>query len=92
MEKCAANASVSLTLPLGGLDPDRAVAVFRAACRIGIPSLQPNAVSREALLAAQREPEKYGHIIVRVCGFSAPFVLLSEEYQNEFLSRLSSEF
>ena len=92
MEKCAANASVSLTLPLGGLDPDRAVAVFRAACRIGIPSLQPNAVSREALLAAQKEPEKYGHIIVRVCGFSAPFVLLSEEYQNEFLSRLSSEF
>ena len=42
------------------------------------------------LLKAQQEPEKYGHIIVRVCGFSAPFVLLSPQYQEEFLTRYVS--
>ena len=53
--------------------------------------MQPNCVNKEMLLKAQQEPENYGHIIVRVCGFSAPFVLLSEEYQNEFITRLSEE-
>ena len=92
MGKCAANASVSLTLPLGKLDKDRLIAFFHSVCRSGIQSLQPNVVDRETLLEAQKNPEKYGHIIVRVCGFSAPFVLLSPEYQREFLSRLCSEY
>jgi len=55
--------------------------------RNGIQAIQLNCVSREELLAAQKDPDSYRHIIVRVCGFSAPFVLLSTEYQNEFLSR-----
>ncbi|MBQ8371600.1 MAG: hypothetical protein IJX38_01490 [Clostridia bacterium] len=92
MTKCAANASVTVALPREGLDGERVISFFRAVSRSGIQSLQPNIVSREELLAAQKDPEHYGHIIVRVCGFSAPFVLLSRTYQEEILSRLSTEF
>ena len=42
---------------------------------------------RYHLLAAQKDPEHYKHIIVRVTGFSCPFVNLSEDWQNEVLSR-----
>lgn len=81
-------ASMTFTLPAGGMDKERMVAFLRMAARGGTMAIQPNCVDKETLLAAQRDPEKYRHIIVRVCGFSAPFVLLSEEYQNEILSRM----
>ena len=87
----AGNTSLTLTLPAGRIDMEGLVDFFYASARSGAQGLQLNCVCKEVLLMAQKEPEKYGHIIVRVCGFSAPFVLLSEEYQNEFISRLSEE-
>jgi len=36
---------------------------------------------------AQREPEKYRHLVIRVWGFSAYFVDLSKEYQEEIIER-----
>ena len=64
------------------------VQFFRAAAHCGIQALQINCVNQEDLLKAQKDPENYRHIIVRVCGFSAPCVLLSPTYQEEFLSRM----
>ena len=87
----AGNASLTLTLPAGGMDGAGMIAFMRMAARSGMQGIQPNCIDRETLLAAQRDPEHYGHIVVRVCGFSAPFVLLSEEYQNEILSRTYTE-
>ena len=84
---CGGNASMTVTLPAGGMDGARLTAFLRMAARAGVEAIQPNCVDKETLIAAQREPEKYRHIIVRVCGFSAPFVLLSEEYQAEIISR-----
>ena len=80
-----------MTLPAGKMDRERMTEFFYAAASCGVQALQINCVDKETLLKAQKEPENYGHIIVRVCGFSAPFVLLSEEYQNEFITRLSME-
>lgn len=88
LSACAGNASMTLTLPAGGMDAGRLVAFLRMAARSGIQAIQPNCVDRQTLLDAQRDPEHHRHIIVRVCGFSAPFVLLSEEYQAELLSRM----
>lgn len=87
---CAGNASMTVTLPACGMDSGRLVAFLRMAARAGAMAIQPNCVDKATLLAAQRDPESYRHIIVRVCGFSAPFVLLSEEYQAEILSRVYS--
>ena len=88
---CGGNASMTLTLPAGGMDSDRLVAFLRMAARCGTQAIQPNCIDRETLLAAQRDPDSYRHIIVRVCGFSAPFVLLSKEYQTEILERMYTE-
>jgi pyruvate-formate lyase len=44
-------------------------------------------VGREDLEAAMREPEKWGHLVVRVGGFSARFVELSPTVQREILER-----
>ncbi|HEX2394962.1 MAG TPA: glycyl radical protein [Bacteroidales bacterium] len=49
--------------------------------------VQYNIVSRETLLAAQREPEKYRDLIVRVAGYCAFFTTLSPDTQNDIIAR-----
>ncbi|MDS0528238.1 glycyl radical protein [Clostridium sp. SHJSY1] len=49
--------------------------------------VQFNVVDRETLLAAQREPEKYKDLVVRVAGYSAQFVVLAKEVQDNIISR-----
>ena len=52
--------------------------------------VQYNVVDKQTLLAAQKEPEKYQNLIVRVAGYSAYFTQLSRLVQDEVISR--SEF
>ena len=49
--------------------------------------LQLNHVSAEDLIAAKKEPDKYKSIRVRVSGFSATFVKLEEEIQDNVIER-----
>ena len=49
--------------------------------------LQVNCVSREDLIAAQKEPEKYRNLIVRVGGYSEFFVRLDADLQAQVMSR-----
>ncbi len=44
-------------------------------------------VSREDLIAAQKAPEKYRNLRVRVSGFSDFFVNLNDDLQNEIIQR-----
>lgn len=53
--------------------------------------IQFNIMNRETLLAAQREPEKYRNLIVRVSGFSAYFVNLYKTLQDEIIARTEYE-
>ena len=48
---------------------------------------QGNTTSVEELRAAQKEPEFYRHLIVRVGGFSAKFTALDPQLQNEIINR-----
>ena len=48
---------------------------------------QGNATDVESLLKAQESPEDYNHIIVRVGGYSARFVNLSKELQEDIINR-----
>jgi len=50
-------------------------------------SLQLNCTTKEQLLDAQKHPENYPDLIVRVTGFSAKFTSLSPEWQEEVLTR-----
>ncbi len=49
--------------------------------------LQINAVNHDKLLAAQKEPDKYRDLIVRVWGWSGHFVELDKCYQDQILAR-----
>lgn len=49
--------------------------------------VQFNVVSRETLLEAQKHPEQYQDLIVRVSGFSAYFVTLDRVLQDEIIAR-----
>lgn len=77
-----------LNIILPGTTPlDVCEAFLRTAARTAVESLQLNCVSKETLLDAQKHPEKYPDLIVRVCGFSAKFTSLSPEWQQEVITR-----
>ncbi|NLA86914.1 MAG: hypothetical protein GX847_06440 [Clostridiales bacterium] len=54
--------------------------------------LQLNVVSGKTLRAAQKDPENYQNLVVRVAGFSAYFVELSAGSQNDIISRTELSF
>ncbi|MDR1574299.1 MAG: hypothetical protein LBS24_08315 [Clostridiales Family XIII bacterium] len=49
--------------------------------------LQYNVVSSDVLRAAQRDPEEYKDLVIRIAGFSAYFVELYKELQDDLISR-----
>ncbi len=49
--------------------------------------VQYNVVSKETLLDAQRHPEKYKNLVVRVAGYSALFTTLSRSLQDDIINR-----
>ncbi|MDR0813276.1 MAG: formate C-acetyltransferase/glycerol dehydratase family glycyl radical enzyme [Oscillospiraceae bacterium] len=49
-------------------------------------------VGRETMLAAQKEPEQYKDLVVRIAGYSAYFVELSENLQNDLIGRTELSF
>lgn len=49
--------------------------------------VQFNVVSRETLLDAQKNPDKYKTLVVRVAGYSALFTTLSRSLQDDIISR-----
>lgn len=55
--------------------------------QLGGHQLQLNAVNAEVLKDAQKNPEHYPQLIVRVWGWSAYFVELDTAYQNHIISR-----
>jgi len=82
----AGNNVVNIILP-DNLTLDGCELFLRNFADTALGALQLNCVSRETLLDAQKHPEKYPELIVRVCGFSAKFTSLSPEWQDEVLSR-----
>jgi formate C-acetyltransferase len=49
--------------------------------------MQFNVVSRETLRDAQKHPEKYKTLVVRVAGYSALFTTLSKSLQDDIINR-----
>lgn len=49
--------------------------------------MQFNVVSRETLLDAQKHPENYKSLVVRVAGYSALFTTLSKSLQDDIINR-----
>ena len=53
----------------------------------GGSSIQYNVLNAETLRDAQKHPENYPNLQVRVCGWNATFISLTEKEQNEFIAQ-----
>ena len=54
--------------------------------------MQFNVVDRATLIDAQKHPEKYAHLVVRVAGYSALFTTLSRSLQDDIIRRTEQGF
>ena len=54
---------------------------------LGGMQMQFNVVSRDTLLRAQQDPDKYRSLVVRVAGYSAYFVGLDKTVQQDIIER-----
>lgn len=54
--------------------------------------MQFNVVSRDTLLDAQKHPEQYKHLVVRVAGYSALFTTLSSHCRMISSAEQSRDF
>ena len=67
------------------------VSFIRTFCDLRLWHVQFNVINKQTLLAAQRDPEKYRGLIVRIAGYSAYFVDLSPDLQNDLIARTEHE-
>ena len=65
----------------------KAVAMIRGGICQGFYQLQINVIDSKTLIEAQKNPEKYVNLVVRVWGFSAYFKDLPKEYQDNMIKR-----
>lgn len=63
------------------------ITLLRSASMLGNAQMQFSYVDNETLLKAQENPEAYRNLMIRVAGYSAFFVELSREVQDEIISR-----
>ncbi len=66
-------------------------ALLRAYAQVGGTCLQVNVIDADTLCAAQKNPQEYQNLLVRVTGYNAYFVGLGKEIQDEIIARESHQ-
>ncbi|MGI6254214.1 MAG: pyruvate formate lyase family protein [Acutalibacter sp.] len=73
-----------------GAEREAIVETLMHACeQAGVPVLNISMYDADQLRQAQKHPEQYRDLIVRVWGFNARFVELDEELQNHIINRIT---
>lgn len=75
----------------GEAGTEKLVSFIRTFCDLKLWHVQFNVLNRDTLLAAQKDPKKYRNLIVRIAGYSAYFVDLSPDLQNDLIARTEHE-
>ncbi len=68
-------------------DREKFASFLKAFVRMPIHHIQFNVVKREDLIEAKKHPERYLGLTIRVAGYTAYFVELAEELQDEIIER-----
>jgi len=84
-------ANLNLRLPGKNTRPETLRSFIRSYFDRGGFQVQFNMVDSEVLREAQARPRNYRDLIVRVSGYSAHFIGLSDTAQDEIISRTQSE-
>ena len=71
---------------------ERLIAFIRTWRDLKLWHMQFNIINLETLLDAQKNPENYRSLLVRVAGYSAYFVQLSPSLQEDIINRTEHEF
>ena len=82
---CCLNMKFSPSLWRSG--KEKIISLFRSYFERGGYQLQINVVDKETLIEAKKNPEKFKSLVVRVGGYSAYFVTLPSELQDEIITR-----
>lgn len=81
------NIKLSPSCVKGEAGTEKLVSFIQTWCDLKLWHLQFNIINKETLIEAKKNPEKYRNLLVRVAGYSAYFVELSEELQNDIIER-----
>ena len=68
---------------------EKMVAFLRTYGKVGGTALQTNVISPKTLIEAQKHPEQYRNLLVRITGYNAYFTTLGKEQQDEIIARES---
>jgi choline trimethylamine-lyase len=63
------------------------MALLKSMCSLGVYHVQFNVIDQETLIRAQKDPEKYKGLLVRVAGYTAYFAELGKDVQDEIIGR-----
>ena len=63
------------------------MALLKSLCSLGVYHVQFNVVDQKKLIAAQKNPEEYRNLLVRVAGYTAFFVELGKDVQDDIIAR-----
>ena len=74
----------------GGEGMHTILALIRGHFAQGGMAIQFNIFDAETLREAQRQPEKYANLQVRVCGWNVRFANLTAEEQNMFIAKAAA--
>jgi formate C-acetyltransferase len=70
---------------------EKLVSFIRTFCDLKLWHVQFNVINKDTLVKAQKNPEKDRNLIVRIAGYSAYFVDLSPDLQNDLINRTAHE-
>lgn len=81
------NIKLSPKCVAGDEGTEKIVNIIRTWCDLKLWHLQFNIVNKQTLLAAQKDPNSYRSLLVRIAGYSAYFCDLSRDLQNDIINR-----
>ena len=70
----------------------RFAALWRADFEILVMLVPFNVIDKATLVEAQKHPEQHKDLVVRVAGYSAQFISLAKEVQDNIIDRTEFEF
>jgi len=67
------------------------MALLKSMCSLGVFHVQFNVIDGEKLRRAQQNPEEYKGLLIRVAGYTAYFVELGKDVQDEIIGRTTQK-